>query len=249
MTVRVEVLPAAAWASRVAGALAARLAEQPALRLCLPTGDTPSPVYAALVAAEQRAELSFGSATVVMLDEYLGLPPGDPARFDVRLRAELIDRLRVPPAGFVTIDVDGPDPDAAAARHDRAARGLDLAVLGLGGNGHVGFNEPGSRPDDPTRVVRLARSTRREAAERYGAPLVPTGGITIGLARLLEARACWLLVTGERKAAILQRALEAPEGPDCPASWLRRHPRLTVFADEPAAAALGRAAGAGAGRS
>lgn len=232
------VLPGTAWADGVAGELASRLAARPSLRICLPTGDTPSPVFAALLAAEARGEVSFGAATIVMLDEWVGLPPGDPARCDVRLRAELVERLRVGPAAFVAIDVDGPDPEAAAARHDEAARGLDLAVLGLGMNGHVGFNEPGSRPDDPTRLVRLAVSSRDAATARYGATRVPTAGITVGLARLLEAGECWLLVTGERKAPVLRRALEQPEGPDCPASYLRRHPRLTVFADEAAAAGM-----------
>ena len=229
-----------AWAEGVARELAARLVARPSLRVCLPTGDTPSPVYAALLAAEARGEVSFGAATIVLLDEWVGLPPGDPARCDVRLRTELLDRLGVGPFAFAAIDVDGPDPEAAAARHDAAARGLDLAVLGLGMNGHVGFNEPGSRPDDPMRLVRLAVSSRDAATARYGATLVPTAGITVGLARLLEAGECWLLVTGERKASMLRRALEQPEGPDCPASYLRRHPRLTVFADEAAAGLLRR---------
>jgi 6-phosphogluconolactonase/glucosamine-6-phosphate isomerase/deaminase len=236
----VEVLPRDAWAGVVAARLGARLRDRPTLRVCLPTGDTPSPVYAELVAMERRGEVSLASATVLLLDEWVGLPPGDPARCDARLRRELVDRLGAPPR-FVAIDADGPDPDAAAAAHDaEVAGGLDLAVLGLGMNGHVGFNEPGTRPDDRTRLVRLAVSSREAAVARYGAAFAPTAGITVGLARLLEAGECWLLVTGERKARILRRALEEPEGPDCPASYLRRHPRLTVLADEPAASALAR---------
>ena len=136
------------------------------------------------------------------------------------------------------IDVDASDDGAAAVAHDQAARRLDLALVGLGMNGHVGFNEPGSRPGDPTRVVRLARSSREAATARYGAVQPPTGGITVGLARLLEADEAWLLVTGAHKASILRRALRLPEGPDCPASYLRRHARLTVFADEAAASEL-----------
>jgi glucosamine-6-phosphate deaminase len=232
-----RVLPAGAWAAAVAEAFTDRLRAEPRLRVCLPTGDTPSPLYDELVARELRGDVSFAQATVVLLDEWADLPPGDPARCDVRLRRELLDRL-APPPRFVAIDVDGSDDDAAARAHDAAARDLDLAVLGLGMNGHVGFNEPGSRPDDPTRLVRLARSSREAAMARYGAARMPTGGITVGLARLLEAREAWLLVTGGRKAAILRRALREPEGPDCPASYLRRHPRLTVFADEPAAGEL-----------
>ena len=238
---RLEVLPEGEWAGVVASWLAIRLKEKPELRVCLPTGDTPTPVYAELVAAEWRGEVSLRDATVVLLDEWVGLPPGDPARCDARLRDELIDQLAEPPA-FVPIEVDaGPDFGAAAAAHDAVvSRGLDLALLGLGMNGHVGFNEPGSRPEDGTRVVRLAASSREAATARYGAGSTPSGGITVGLSRLLEAGECWLLVTGSRKAAILKRALDQPEGPDCPASYLRRHPRLTVFADELAAAQLRR---------
>ncbi len=234
---RLVVLPSAAWASTVASELADRLARYPSLRLCLPTGDTPTPFYAEVAAAERRGACSLAAATVVLLDEWLGLAPGDPARCDVRLGRELIDALGRPPV-FVPIEVDGPDADEAAVTLDAAAAGLDLAVVGLGMNGHVGFNEPGSRPEDRSRVIRLASSSRQAATARYGARSVPSGGVTIGLASILEAGEAWLLVTGERKAGILRRALKEPEGVDCPASYLRRHPRLTVFADDAAASGL-----------
>lgn len=187
--------------------------------------------------------VSFAEAEVILLDEYVGLPAGHPSRCDARLRRELVDRLPAPPGAFHPIAVDGPGAEAAAAAHDAvAARGIDLALLGLGANGHVGLNEPGSRPDAPTRVVRLAASSRRVAAERYGADPPPGAGITLGLDRLLGAGEAWLLVTGAPKAGILARALQAPESPDCPASYLQRHRALRVFADEPAAAALHRQA-------
>ncbi|HET7828463.1 MAG TPA: 6-phosphogluconolactonase [Candidatus Limnocylindrales bacterium] len=230
----VRVLPAEDWAETVAEALVQRLRVNARLRVCLPTGDTPSPVYSLLAARDLAGDGLWAQATVVLLDEWADLPPGDRARCDVRLRRELLDHL-APPPRFVPIDVDGSDDEEAAREHDAAARGLDLALLGLGMNGHVGFNEPGSRPDDPTRLVRLARSSREAARARYGASRTPTGGITVGMDRLLEAGEVWLLVTGERKASILRRALLDPEGPDCPASYLRRHPRLTVFTDEAAA--------------
>jgi len=243
MTARLDILPAAAWADQVATDLAARLRERPGLRLCLPTGDTPTPAYARLAALARAGRVSLAAAEIVALDEYLGLPPGHPARCDVRLRRELLDLLPAPPAAFHRIDADDPDPVATAARHDAiAARGLDLAVLGLGANGHVGLNEPGARADASTGVVRISLASRRAAAERYGADPPPTAGITLGVARLLAAGELWLLVTGEPKAAILARALEGPEGPDCPASYLRRHPRLRVVADEPAAGRLRRRA-------
>ncbi len=239
MTVALEVLPAAAWADRVADLLADRLRANPAMRVCLPTGETPIPAYAAIAARAARGDLSFAAATVVLLDEWIGLPPGDPARCDTRLRAGLLDVLPAAPATVHLVDVDDPDLDAAVRRHDAAAARLDLAVLGLGPNGHVGFNEPGSLPDSPTRIVRLAASSRRAAMERYGAAAMPTAGVTVGMDRLLAAGEAWLLVTGARKAAMLRRALHDPEGPDCPASYLRRHPSLRVIADEAAAAELG----------
>lgn len=243
---RLDVLPAATWADWVAADLAARLRAEPDLRLCLPTGDTPSPVYERLAAADGVAGdgALFGRATIVLLDEYLGLAPDDPARCDARLRRELLDRLDPPPAAFHAIDVDGLDPAEAARRHDAvAARGLDLTLLGLGMNGHVGLNEPGARPDDPTRVVDVAASSREVAVERYGAGRAPTGGITLGIARLLESREIWLLVTGERKAGILRRVLEAREGSAAtadstalpPAAFLLGHPNLRIVADEDAA--------------
>ena len=111
---RLEVLPEIEWAGAVAAWFAARLGDRPNLRVCLPTGDTPSPVYAELVAAEWRGEVSFASATVLLLDEWVGLPADDPARCDARLRDELLGQLAAPPV-FVPIDVDGPDPEAAAA--------------------------------------------------------------------------------------------------------------------------------------
>jgi glucosamine-6-phosphate deaminase len=124
--------------------------------------------------------------------------------------------------------------DAAVA----AAGGLDLAIVGLGINGHVGMNEPGTPPDARTRPVELAPTTI-EAARRYGADPPPRRGVTIGLGSLLAAREIWLLARGARKASILAQALEGPETADCPASLLRAHPRLRVIADAPAASALG----------
>jgi len=240
VTIEPEVFEAAAWPGAVASLLAERLRANPSLRVCLPTGDTPVPVYDAVVALTSAGACSFERATVVLLDEWVGLAPGDPARCDTRIHAGLIDRLPAPPAALHVIDADDQSPAAAAARHDEAARDLDLVVLGLGMNGHVGFNEPGSTPDSPTRVLPLTDASRDAARARYGSRAVPAAGITIGMDRILSAREIWLLVRGPRKAEVLRRALRGPESPDCPASYLRRHPNLRVFADDAAAGLLGR---------
>lgn len=232
MTPNLEVHRAADWADAVAADLTDRLRAEPRLRLCLPTGETPAPLYAAL-SASTDADL-WSQATVVLLDDYVGLGPDDPAAGGPRLRREIVDHVH--PASFIDIDQSG-DLEVAVQRHDAAAIGLDLAIVGLGLNGHIGFNEPGSTADSLTRVVDL-HPRSREAAEGYGAEGAPERGITIGLARLLEAGELWLLVTGERKAEILRAALEGPETPDIPASYLRRHPHWRVMADAAAAAPL-----------
>lgn len=235
---RVEVHPAEHWADVVAAELAATLGRPGGARVCLATGSTPAPVYRRVPAALAALGLDAGASIVVLLDEYVGLPPDDPARCDAQLRSQLIERLHPPPA-FVPIPVDDLPPAAAAAALDRvAAAGLDLAIVGLGLNGHVGMNEPGSAPSAPTRVVEIAPITSRVAVERYGATAAPTAGVTLGIDRLLGAAELWLVVSGAAKADMLRAVLEQPPDSARPASFLRRHPRLRVIADEPAARLL-----------
>ena len=112
--------------------------------------------------------------------------------------------------------------------------GLDLALVGLGANGHIGMNEPGSGPESETRVVELATSTTEHAAD-YGATRRPTWGVTLGLRQILEAREVWMLVTGSAKRGILSEALEGEIRHEVPATYLRTHPNLRVFADDLAA--------------
>ncbi len=235
-----EVLPAAAWADGVADALVTRIAAEPDLVLCLPTGNTPGPVYERLPPALIRAGTSLGRATVVLLDEYLGLPAGHPVRCDDQLRRSLLDRLAVPVGRFIAFGVDGPDPEAACLAYDAAVRdagGIDLVVLGLGTNGHIGMNQPGTPADTATYVIDLAPSTMA-AARAYGADPPPTRGVTLRLSGILAASEVWLLVSGAHKADILARTLDGPVGTDVPASLLRDHPGLRILADD--TALLGR---------
>jgi glucosamine-6-phosphate deaminase len=230
---RLEVMPDDAWAARAAEAFEQRV--RPGLRLCLPTGDTVRPFYREVA---ERATLE--GVEVFLLDEFGGLPEGDPGRCEELIKRDLLDRLSVAPMIRLP-DVDATDPDAESLRYGDlvADGGIDLAIVGLGGNGHIGMNEPGSTPDLVTRVVNLASSTT-EHALLYGATSAPTWGITIGLAELLQAGEVWLLVTGKHKQEILAKSLEGPIGPGVPASYLRRHPNLIVMADESAALGLNR---------
>ena len=176
---------------------------------------------------------ALADTTIFLLDEFGGLPEGDPGRCDSMIDHFLLEGLAARPT-FHAPSVDPPDPEGYQRLIDDG--GLDLALLGLGGNGHIGMNEPGSEADSPTRVVELARSTSDHAAE-YGASAKPTWGVTLGMRSILEAGEVWLMVTGAHKRDILRTALEGPVDPEVPASLLREHPRFRVLADESAAGA------------
>ena len=208
-----------------------RLDRADGLRMVLPTGGTPRPVYRELAA--RSADLS--NSEVFILDEFLGLPPGHPARCDTIIDRDLIALLDRPPP-VNALDPDADDLDAEAARYEAAvaAKPVDLTMLGIGLNGHIALNEPGSTPDDGARVVDL----HPETMIAMDSEPVPDQGITLGLADILASEEVWLLVSGTGKAKVLALALEGPIGPDVPASFLRDHPNAVVFADVPAAAYL-----------
>ncbi|CAN5735024.1 galactosamine-6-phosphate isomerase [soil metagenome] len=233
MSPDLRVLPDAGWAGVVVAEWSARLAGNPGLRMCLPTGKTPSPVYRGIADAGD-----FSRSSIFLLDEF-GLPPDDPARCDVTLRRDLIDRLDTGPAMFDSLNPQASDIGAECDRYEMAiaAGGLGLTLLGLGNNGHLGLNEPGCDPGCPTRKVTLAAETI-DGLSGYGARATTDWGITVGLGRLLQSDEIWLLVTGPGKAGILRRTLEDPISPEIPATYLRTAPNVIIWADESAAAEL-----------
>jgi glucosamine-6-phosphate deaminase len=224
--------------------VAALLGARPAAVLALPVGATPRPVYAELRARHRAGALSFARATAFSLDEYVGVGRDDPRSFHHTLRDQLYDHVDFAAARMHAPDGVAADLDAAAAGYEQAiadAGGLDLALLGIGGNGHIAFNEPGSPFSSRTRVVALAPETRAGAAGFGGAEAAPTHALTIGVGTILAARRCVLLAHGAGKAAIVARALEGPIGPDVPASALRLHGDATVILDAAAASRLTQA--------
>jgi glucosamine-6-phosphate deaminase len=218
--------------------VANRLRARPALRLILPTGHTPLGMYTALRAHAADGSLSGDRATLFQLDEYLGLGPDDRHSYAAYLRRELAG-IRL---GTVhALDGSAADPEAECARHQQLldAAPIDLAVLGLGRDGHVAFDEPGSPAEAGMRRVELHPSTRADAAADFGdAERVPREALTVGLRTLSGARELLLLVSGAAKTGALSAMLEGPAGPHCPASLIRDHPRLTIVCDEAAAAGL-----------
>jgi glucosamine-6-phosphate deaminase len=220
-----EVLAADNWAHDVGQRLTEAMAGHDRIRLCLATGNTTRPAY--------RQVTVSGDPTLYLLDEFGGLPPADPGRCETMFRRDFPEHpFRVP-------DVDSTDPIAAASAYAAEIKdgGLDLALVGVGANGHIGMNEPGSSAQSTTRTVQLAPTTSLGAIA-YGATTRPTWGITVGIAELMDARELWLVVTGSHKAEILREALQSPSDPGLPASYLLEHPRAKLLADTAAARLL-----------
>lgn len=237
--VEIFVVPtASATGSVAAGILAAVIRSKPDAVLGVATGGSPLPIYAAL--ADHRLDMS--SVRAFALDEYVGLPAAHPESYAEVVRREVTERLHLDPANVSVPDGAAADPEAAAAGYDAAIAavgGVDVQILGIGHNGHLAFNEPGSALDSRTRVEVLTERTREANARYFSSPEeVPLRCITQGLGTILDARHLLLVVNGPDKAGILAAALHGPVTADCPASVLQLHPHVTVVADEAAAAQL-----------
>ena len=228
----VVVDDAVAVSERVAALVFRSVERDPALVLGVATGGTPLPVYRALA----RGSADFSAVRVVALDEYVGLPEGHPASYAAYVEREIAVPLGIPSDHVVVPRGSGEDLEG---RIDGLG-GVDVQLLGIGRNGHLAFNEPGSPLDSRSRVVALSDATRHDNAAHIDGEPVPTHAVTQGLATILEARQLVLLASGAAKSAAVAAALTGPVTPDCPASVVQRHPRVTVVLDSAAASALQR---------
>jgi len=237
--VRIVVTEDYAALSRAAADLVAdTVARTPDAAVIVATGETPMGLYREL--AERRAQgiLDASRLRVFQLDSYLGLGPDDDRSLYRWMRESFLDPLGIPAARVTRLPGDAADPEAACRAYDRAvaeAGGIDLAILGLGPNGHLGFNEPPVEADGPTRVVTLTDESIESNARYWGGhDRVPRQALTAGMAVLLAARQTLLVASGARKRTILRRAVDGPITPDVPASYLQRAPNVTVIADQAA---------------
>jgi glucosamine-6-phosphate deaminase len=212
----------------------------PRAAVVVATGDTPMGMYRRLAEMVRLGSLDATRVCAFQLDAYVGLPLDDPrSLFGWTLRS-FVRPLCIQDANVVRLRGDGLDLDAACREYDEAVArvgGFDLAILGLGPNGHLGFNEPPCGPDAPTRMVELTPESIVSNARYWGGPeRVPRRALTAGMTVLLAARAILLVASGERKQDILRRTLEDAPCPDVPASYLQNAPQATVIADRAAVA-------------
>ncbi len=228
-----------AVAAAVAEHIAQAVSRKPTLTLGLATGNTFRAIYAELVERYRRGDFSLAQAKAFNLDEYVGLPHEHPGSFAAYMQHHLFQYVDFAPGAALLPEAHG-DIEAACAAYEKAivdAGRIDLQLLGMGRNGHIGFNEPGSAFDSRTREVELDDSTRAaNAADFPPGEDVPPTAVTMGIGTILEAREIVLVVTGAHKTEALRQAFTAPPSVDCPASALHAHPNVHIFQDRAAAA-------------
>ena len=231
--------------SRVAADLLAQcVREKPGCVLGLATGTTPIGLYAELVKDHQAGKLSFADVTTFNLDEYCGLEGTQPQSYRYFMRQNLFDHVDIDLARTHTPDVACADEQEASDAYEsaiEAAGGVDIQLLGIGHNGHIGFNEPGEEFSKHTHTVHLTEMTREANSRLFDSiDEVPTSARTMGIGTIMHARKLLLVANGAGKAQIVKQALEGPVTPQVPASILQFHPDVTVVLDPEAGALLGR---------
>jgi glucosamine-6-phosphate deaminase len=241
------IQPNAEAASTLAARTIAKLVrEKPDCVLGLATGNTPLATYRELVRMHREEGLDFSRVTTFNLDEYVGLPPGHPQGYHHFMRVHLFDHVNIAAERTHIPDGMARDVPAECARFEAAiksAGGIDMQLLGIGGDGHIGFNEPSSSLASRTRIKTLTERSRKDNAYAFGGDLaaMPMHCITMGVGTIMDSRAVLLLAFGEKKADVIAGAVEGPITAMNPASILQLHPVAKAILDEPAAAKLRRA--------
>ena len=226
---------------------AARLVGQaikknPTLRLGLAAGNTPIGMYRNLVDLHRSEYLDFSHVRIFSLDEFHGLPTNSPYSYHAFFHHHLLDHINADPTHLHLLNGKADqDLSAYCATYERLIRdlgGIDLQVLGIGRNGHLGFNEPGSSLDSRTRISPLTPESRGTLARAFGQTQVPELAVTMGLGTIREARALLLLAYGKHKAEAVAKAVEGPLSVSTPASIVQLHPTAILVLDRAAASSL-----------
>ena len=220
------------------------LCTKPACVLGLATGSTPIPLYRELIAREQAGRIDFSRVRSVNLDEYKGLAPDHPQSYHRFMQENLFDHISIRPENTYVPDGLATDVDAMCSAYERTIEdlgGVDLQLLGLGHDGHIGFNEPGDHFPARTHETALAEITRQANARFFASEAeVPTAAYTMGVGTVMAARRILMIVTGADKSDILHKAFFGPVTPWVPASILQFHPDVTLICDRAAWDGVGR---------
>ena len=231
----------------LASTLATRLIEalslKPRIVLGLPTGRTPVALYRELRSRSHRGHVDWSQARTFNLDEFVGLGAGDEGSYRSYMQAELFNHVRIEPINVGMLDGRAANLAAECARYERAiddAGGIDIQILGIGANGHIGFNEPGDGLEAETHVASLCLETRAANAGWFGGALdrVPTHAMSMGMATILQAREIVLMATGAEKSEAVAGMIDGPITTRLPASFLQVHTQVTVMLDRLAGSRL-----------
>jgi len=227
----------------VARRISEALVSNPRLVLGLPAGSTPLDTYAELARLHGEGQVSFASATAFLLDEFVGLDWSHPGSFRRFITEHLLGGIDLDPERMYSLNGSAADPILECERYEETiagAGGIDFTLLGIGVNGHVGFNEPAEFLVSRTHRTRLAESTRQANAGPFGGDLrrVPPEALSMGMGTILRADRIALMATGARKADAVARMVRGPVTTQVPASFLQLHRRVEVCLDRAAAAAL-----------
>ena len=227
---------------KAANIISAQVIMKPNCVLGLATGSTPIGTYDQLVEWYNKGDLDFSEVTTVNLDEYKGLPRTNDQSYYYFMHQHLFDRVNIDPERTNVPNGMEPDAEKECGRYEELIRslgGVDLQLLGLGHNGHIGFNEPGEAFDKETHCVDLTESTI-EANKRFFASAddVPKQAYTMGIKTIMQAKKILIVVNGENKADIVERAFFGPVTPEVPASILQLHNDVTLVGDEAALAKI-----------
>jgi len=244
--VEIIIQPSEREATELAAQRIVRLLRaKPDAVLGLATGRSPLGVYEELARRHREDGLDFSRATTFNLDAYVGVAPEHAGSFHRAMRESLFDRVNLEESRTHVPDGMAADIPAHCAAYERAivdAGGIDLQLLGIGADGHIGFNEPSSSLSSRTRIKTLTEQTRRDNAAAFADTEMPRHVITMGIGTIMDSREVVLLAFGEHKAGAVARAVEGPITASVPASILQMHPAAKVFLDEAAAIRLERAA-------
>lgn len=231
----------ATLSAQAAGDILESVKNKPPAVLCLAAGDTPRLTYELLAKRAVEESVDFSQCTFIALDEWVGIPPQNEGSCQYFLKTLLFDPLQISPGQTHLFDALSKDLAGECAKMNRAVAGkggIDLMLVGVGMNGHIGFNEPGIPVAQYAHVVDLDATTQSVGQKYFTQPEVLKKGITLGLQHLLEARRVLLVASGAKKAEIIKKAIEGPIDTQVPASIIRQHPHGVVLLDEDAASLL-----------